>query len=68
MHLIHLLYKQKMGVNEISRQIGVNKSTISRELKRDLIELKNSDLSMRVEYSVYHFTAKERRFGDWSRI
>ncbi len=33
LHLIHLLYKQKMGVNEISRQIGVNKSTISRELK-----------------------------------
>lgn len=60
MHQIHLLYKQGFGVNKISRMLGVNKSTISRELKRGLLELKNSDLSMRVEYSVYHSLVKRK--------
>lgn len=47
----HLFNKQKKKPAQIAREIGKNRSSVSREIKLGLVELLNSDYSTRVEYS-----------------
>ena len=49
----HLSNKQNKNITEIAEEIGKNKGSISREIKIGLVELLNSDLSYRTEYSAY---------------
>jgi len=46
----HLYNIQKLSKSEIARQIGKHRTTISREIKKGLVTLKNSDYSDRKEY------------------
>jgi IS30 family transposase len=46
----HLYNIQKLNKSEIARQIGKHRTTISREIKKGLVTLKNSDYSERKEY------------------
>ncbi len=48
---IETLRKEKMSAAEIAVRIGCSKRTIERELKRGTVELLNSDLTTRMEYS-----------------
>lgn len=48
---IETLRKEKMKASEIAIRIGCSKRTIERELKRGTVELLNSDLTTRMEYS-----------------
>lgn len=48
---IETLRKENMKASEIAIRIGCSKRTIERELKRGTVELMNSDLTMRTEYS-----------------
>ena len=48
---IETLIKEKMKAEEISKRLGRSKRTIERELKRGYVELLNSDLTTRIEYS-----------------
>lgn len=48
---IEALYKAGLKSEEIGRQIGCSGRTIRRELKKGMVELLNTDLSKRIEYS-----------------
>ena len=48
---IEALYKAGMKSEEIGRQIGCSGRTIRRELNKGMVELLNSDLTKRIEYS-----------------
>ncbi len=48
---LEILLKSKMNVSEISELLERDKSTIYREIKRGLAEFRNSDWSVRKEYS-----------------
>lgn len=43
-----------MNVSEISELLERDKSTIYQEIKRGLVEFRNSDCSVRKEYSAYY--------------
>ncbi len=43
-----------MNVSEISELLERDKSTIYREIKRGMVEFRNSDWSVRKEYSAYY--------------
>jgi len=49
--LEHLYNKQKKNYREIGEELGKNRSSIYREIKRGLVEVLNSDLSTRIDYS-----------------
>lgn len=46
----HLYNKQGKNYTEIGEEIGCHRTTVSREIKKGLVELKNSDLTTRTEY------------------
>ena len=46
----HLYNKQGKNYTEIAEEIGCHRTTVSREIKKGLVELKNSDLTIREEY------------------
>lgn len=48
---IETLYKEGYNALKISERIGCSKRTIEREIKQGIVELKNSDWTMRKEYS-----------------
>ena len=48
--IIEANLKEKKTHKEISERIGVSTKTIQREVKRDSVELLNSDLTVRKEY------------------
>ena len=48
---IEALYKSGMKSEEIGRQIGCSGRTVRREIQKGLVELLNSDLTTRIEYS-----------------
>ena len=49
---IEALYKLKLKPKQIGEQLGGrNRRTIEREIVRGLVELQNSDLTTRIEYS-----------------
>ncbi len=48
---IETLKKENMKASEIALRIGCSKRTIERELKKGIVELMNSDLTKRTEYS-----------------
>jgi len=47
----HLYNKQKKNAGEIAEELGRHRTTLSREIKRGIVELLNSDYSTRLEYS-----------------
>lgn len=47
----HMYNKQKKRYREIGEELGKNRSSIYREIKRGLVEVSNSDLSKRIDYS-----------------
>ena len=49
-YFIELWYKEGRSVSYIAEQLGKNRSTIYRELKRGCVELLNNDWSYRTEY------------------
>ena len=53
-HKLEILLKAKMKVKEISKLLNRDISTIYREIKRGTVEFKNSDWSIRKEYSAYY--------------
>jgi len=48
--IAHLYNKQDKNYSEIAREIKCHRTTISREIKRGLVKLKNSDWTYRKEY------------------
>lgn len=48
---IETLYKEGLSATAIGKRLNRSKRTIERELKRGMVELKNSDWTMRKEYS-----------------
>ena len=52
--LIDALLKVKFKASEIAKLLGRHVSTIYREIKRGTVEFRNSDLSIRKEYSAYY--------------
>lgn len=46
----HLYNKQKKSYREIGEELGKNRSSIYREIKRGIVEILNSDLSTRIDY------------------
>nr|MDE7314844.1 IS30 family transposase [Mucispirillum sp.] len=48
------LLKAKVKVSEIAKILNRNKSTIYREIKQGKVSFRNSDWSIRQEYSAYH--------------
>ena len=51
---LEVLLKAKMKVSEIAQILEKHISTIYREIKRGTVEFRNSDLSIRKEYSAYY--------------
>ena len=51
---LEILLKSKMKVKDISKLLNRDISTIYREIKRGTVEFRNSDLSIRQEYSAYY--------------
>lgn len=60
---IETLYKAGMKSEEIGRQIGYSGRTVRRELQKGMVELKNSDWTMRKEYSADVGEQKHRYAG-----
>ena len=58
--IIEANLKEKKTHKEISERIGVSTKTIQREVKRGMVELLNSDLTVRKEY-VAEFTHQKYR-------
>lgn len=50
-YLIEFLYKKKYSVTQIAAELGKCKKTIYNELNRGMVQLLNSDLTHRKEYS-----------------
>lgn len=46
----HLYNKQRKSYKEIGEELGKHRTNIYREVQKGLVELKNSDLSVRIEY------------------
>ena len=53
-HKLEILLKSKMKVKEIAKLLNRDISTIYREIKRGTVEFRNSDWSIRQEYSAYY--------------
>ena len=53
-HKLEILLKAKMKAREIAKLLDRDISTIYREIKRGTVEFKNSDWSIRKEYSAYY--------------
>lgn len=53
-YLIEALLKVKFKELEIANLLGRHVSTIYREIKRGTVEFRNSDWSMRQEYSAFY--------------
>ena len=53
-HKLEILLKTKMKVSAIAKLLKRNISTIYREIKRGTVEFRNSDWSIREEYSAYY--------------
>ena len=53
-HKLEILLKSKMKVKEIAKLLNRDISTIYREIKRGTVEFRNSDWSIRHEYSAYY--------------
>ena len=53
-HKLEILLKSKMKVKEIAKLLNRDISTIYREIKRGTVEFRNSDWSVRKEYSAYY--------------
>ena len=53
-HKLEILLKTKMKVREIATLLNRDISTIYREIRRGTVEFKNSDWSIRKEYSAYY--------------
>ena len=53
-HKLEILLKTKTKVREIANLLNRDISTIYREIKRGTVEFRNSDLSIRKEYSAYY--------------
>ena len=53
-HKLEILLKSKMKVEEIAKLLDRAISTIYREIKRGTVEFRNSDWSVRKEYSAYY--------------
>ena len=53
-HKLEILLKSKMKVKEIAKLLNRDISTIYREIKRGTVEFRNSDWSIRQEYSGYY--------------
>lgn len=51
---LEVLLKAKMKISEISELLHRDKSTIYREIKRGTVSFRNSDWSVRKEYSAYY--------------
>lgn len=51
---LEILLKAKMRVKEIAKLLNRDISTIYREIKRGTVEFRNSDWSIRKEYSAYY--------------
>ena len=51
---LEILLKSKMNVIDILELLERDKSTIYWEIKRDLVEFRNSDWSVRKDYSAYY--------------
>ena len=51
---LEILLKSKMKVKDISKLLNRDISTIYREIKRGTVEFRNSDWSIRHEYSAYY--------------
>ena len=47
----HLYNQQEKNYTEIGKELNCHRTTISREIKKGEVELKNSDWSTRKEYS-----------------
>ena len=60
---IEALYKSGMKSEEIGRQIGCSGRTVRREIQKGLVELLNSDLTTRIEYSADVGEKKHRYAG-----
>ena len=60
---IEALYKAGLKSEEIGRQIGCSGRTVRRELKKGMVELLNSDLTKRKEYSADIGEQKHRYAG-----
>ena len=60
---IEALYKFGMKSEEIGRQIGCSGRTVRREIQKGLVELLNSDLTTRIEYSADVGEKKHRYAG-----
>ncbi len=60
---IEALYKSGMKSEEIGHQIGCSGRTVRREIKKGLVELLNSDLTTRIEYSADVGEKKHRYAG-----
>lgn len=52
---LEILLKAKMRVKEIAKLLNRDISTIYREIKRGTVEFRNSDWSIRKEYSAYYY-------------
>ena len=57
-YLIDALLKVKFKASEIANLLGRHVSTIYSEIKRGIVEFRNSDWSMRKEYSAFHSLTK----------
>ena len=53
-YIIEALLKVKFKASEIAKLLGRHVSTIYREIKRGTVEFRNSDWSMRQEYSAFY--------------
>lgn len=51
---IEILLKDGLTITQIADRLSRNKSSIYREIKSGTVELRNSDWSIRKEYSAYH--------------
>lgn len=60
---IEALYKAGMNSTEIAQQIGCSERTIRRELNKGMVELLNTDLTTRKEYSADIGEQKHRYAG-----
>ena len=67
-YLIEALLKVKFKESEIANLLGRHVSTIYREIKRGTVEFRNSDWSMRQEYSAfYSLTIREELMSNTGR-
>ena len=67
-YIIEALLKVKFKASEIAKLLGRHVSTIYREIKRGTVEFRNSDWSMRQEYSAfYSLTIREELMSNTGR-